>query len=118
MWIICSVTLPLPRYKLLSKPTDFLMKKQIIMFIELIADKGRYETFWGIPSFLYSPFHQHAWIFFFIYLQNVSQEMRATTLTTAITNHWRTGCWVPGWATSMGHMNDATEESLVTTFHS
>lgn len=57
MWIICSVTLPLSRYKLLSKPTDFLMKNQIIMFIELMAAEGCYETFWGILSVLCTPFH-------------------------------------------------------------
>lgn len=46
------------------------------MFIELIAAKGCYETFWGILSVLYAPFTNMSGFFFF-YLQNVSQKNKS-----------------------------------------
>lgn len=67
----------------MSKPTDFPMKKQIIMFIELIAAKGCYETFWGILSVLYAPFTNMSGFFSFIYKMFL-KRIRATTITTTL----------------------------------
>lgn len=88
------------------------------MFIELIAAKGCYETFWGILSVLYAPFTNMSGFFSFIYKMFLKRIRASHHHNDSTTNHWRTGRPVPGWATSMGQMDAPIEKPLSATFHS
>ena len=58
-----------------QNPPTFQWKKQIIMFIELIAAKGCYETFWGILSVLYAPFTNMSGFFSFIWVLEIKTQI-------------------------------------------